>query len=278
MNHRTWIHILAALVTGILAGCAAAAMHDGRTPTHRPRNDLCPAPYIESGAWSMGTYGPILTVRTTLCGRLQDKPSFDLVFVELTKRFSGNPFWSNAQGLRDQVLCHLDSQPVSFTVEPSLPYVGLSKTVAAGCKPKVADPDPPPKTVIARPTSGKVAGSPSPTDCPGPFVQKGEWTVDEYGPILHITPTACGRRAKESDPTNVELFDAEVMARFSGNPLWDTWQNTRGLLDQLECHIRNAPTKDTYNIEPSRPYIGRDATEKALCNPAVYDPDPPPKK
>lgn len=131
------------------------------------------------------------------------------------------------------------------------------------------------------PAPQRVAGSKSivapDADCPPPFVAEGEWTIDEYGPILHITPTACGRLARDRDPTYVDVFDDEVIARFSGNPLWDTYHNTRGLLDQLECHIRLYPDKPTYNIEPSRPYVGRRKTEEAKCNTSVYDPDPEPK-
>lgn len=115
------------------------------------------------------------------------------------------------------------------------------------------------------------AGLPHNQACPPPFVQKGEWKLDEYGPILEITPTACGRTVQGWD---IEVFDAEVVRKFSGNAYW---RNSQGLLDQLECHIRKFPTKPTYNIEPDRPYVGRTGTEAADCNPNVADPDPSPK-
>lgn len=140
MNHRMWIRVVAALMLAVATACHAAP---GQT-----KSELCPAPYISAGEWSVGPYGPVLTLHTTLCGRLAAGHDLASVYVEIVKRFSGNALWYNPQGLRDQVRCHfaLFRQDISFQIEPSLPYVGLSKTVAAQCKPKVADPDPPAKT------------------------------------------------------------------------------------------------------------------------------------
>ncbi|SKB37758.1 DUF2599 domain-containing protein [Luteibacter sp. 22Crub2.1] len=146
-------------------------------------------------------------------------------------------------------------------------FITLACGVVTAC---ASTPDP-------RDTTSSPAVKAPPSDCPPPFVEKGEWTIDEYGPILHITPTACGRQARDRDPTYVDVFDDEVISKFSGNPLWDMGHNTRGLLDQLECHVRLYPDKPTYNIEPTRPYVGRRKTEQEQCNPSVYDPDPAPK-
>ena len=140
MNHRMWVRIVAVL----MLACSVAS----HAAPGRAKSELCPAPFISDGQWSVGPYGPILTLHTTLCGRLADGYDLASVYVEVVKRFSGNPLWYNPQGLRDQVRCHfaLFRQDVTFEIEPSLPYVGEARTITSRCKPKVADPDPPAKS------------------------------------------------------------------------------------------------------------------------------------
>ncbi|MDF4003744.1 DUF2599 domain-containing protein [Luteibacter sp. PPL201] len=101
------------------------------------------------------------------------------------------------------------------------------------------------------------------------YVQSGQWTLDTFGPVLEITPTDCGRNAGAA---RRDHLDMEVIEKFSGNV---NWRNTRGLINQLDCHAINYPTKPTWNIEPDRPYVGYRLTWQAQCNPSTPRPDSP---
>ncbi|SFW53752.1 DUF2599 domain-containing protein [Luteibacter sp. UNCMF366Tsu5.1] len=103
------------------------------------------------------------------------------------------------------------------------------------------------------------------------FVVSGKWHIDEYGPVLEVTPTPCGRRVSE-DLTKRDSLDMEVIEKFSGNL---NWRNTRGMINQLDCHLINFPQKPTWNLEPDRPYVGYADTWAAECNPSVGRPDTP---
>jgi hypothetical protein len=102
------------------------------------------------------------------------------------------------------------------------------------------------------------------------FIASGRWKLDEYGPVLEITPTPCGRRVSE-DLTKRDSLDMEAIERFSGNL---NWRNTRGMINQLDCHVINFPDKPTWNLEPDRPYVGYADTWVAECNPSAPRPDP----
>lgn len=45
------------------------------------------------------------------------------------------------------------------------------------------------------------------------------------------------------------------------------WSNTTGLRDQFYCHFNFAFFKSQFNLEPSRPNVGYDATVRSSCNP-----------
>ncbi len=63
----------------------------------------------------------------------------------------------------------------------------------------------------------------------------------------------------------------EIAKKFSGSPYW---KNTRGMINQLTCHLAIAREKDKWNLEPFRPYVGYAATVAAGCNPLEPKPDP----
>jgi hypothetical protein len=112
--------------------------------------------------------------------------------------------------------------------------------------------------------------SPATPDCPPPYVAGGTWSLDEYGPVLEIAPTDCGRKVVGAE---IDSLILEAIKKFGGNPRLTA--NLFGAINQLECHAKLFPDKPTWNIEPDRPYVGLADTEAAECNPATAMPDLP---
>lgn len=145
-----------------------------------------------------------------------------------------------------------------------------------------------PDRPAADPATGDVSSSrvavsarPCDTESGEGYVASGKWKLDEYGPVLEITPTPCGRDTfialknegdEEKRAEARDHLDMEAIEKFSGNI---QWRNTRGLINQLDCHILEYPDKPTWNIEPDRPYVGYELTRQAQCNPSVPRPDSP---
>ncbi|WP_448098991.1 DUF2599 domain-containing protein [Luteibacter yeojuensis] len=112
--------------------------------------------------------------------------------------------------------------------------------------------------------------SPAAPDCPSPYIAGGAWKLDEYGPVLEITPTDCGRKVVGAE---IDSLILEAIRKFGGNPRLTA--NLFGAMNQLECHAKLFPDKPTWNLEPDRPYVGLANTEAAECNPSVAVPDLP---
>lgn len=85
---------------------------------------------------------------------------------------------------------------------------------------------------------------------------------------LSLVPTSCGRTI---DSSETAYMFYEIVKKFGQN---EHWTNNRGMINQLTCHLAIARNKDTWNLEPWRPYVGYDKTVAAGCNPTVPDPDP----
>jgi hypothetical protein len=107
-------------------------------------------------------------------------------------------------------------------------------------------------------------------DCPPPYIAGGTWKLDEYGPVLEITPTDCGRKVVGAE---IDSLILEAIKKFGGKPRLTA--NLFGAINQLECHAKLFPDKPTWNIEPDRPYVGLANTEAAECNPSTATPDLP---
>jgi len=114
-------------------------------------------------------------------------------------------------------------------------------------------------------------------ECPQPYIEKGEWKDDPYGPILEITPTPCGRTINTNGDTAArdKSFDAlvgEMVIKFGTNRYFERLPT---MVNQLFCHARLFPDKPTWNIEPQRIYLSYEETAAAQCNPSVPKPDEP---
>lgn len=114
------------------------------------------------------------------------------------------------------------------------------------------------------------AKRPATSDCPPPYISNGSWGLDEYGPVLVITPTDCGRKVVGAE---IDSLILEAIKKFGNNRRLT--RNLFGTINQLECHVRLFPDKPTWNLEPDRPYVGLENTESAECNPSVAIPDQP---
>jgi hypothetical protein len=109
----------------------------------------CPT-YIDSGKW-VYRYAEgypfnewMLSLTPSECGRYIDQTETAYMFYEIVKKFGQSEHWSNNRGMINQLTCHLYAarEKPEWNLEPWRPYVGYSKTVAAGCNPIEPDPDP----------------------------------------------------------------------------------------------------------------------------------------
>ncbi len=122
------------------------------------------------------------------------------------------------------------------------------------------------------PAPQAVQSAPVRQNCPQ-YIQSGEWVyrAAEYDLpewTLSLEPTPCGRYI---DQTETAFMFYEIAKKFSGSPYWT---NTRGMINQLTCHLVIAREKDKWNLEPFRPYVGYAATVAAGCNPLEPKADP----
>lgn len=99
------------------------------------------------------------------------------------------------------------------------------------------------------------------------YIERGSWIYRFSEWTLELEPTACGRTINSSETAYMFY---EIAKKFGGSPYW---QNTRGIINQLTCHLVIARDKPTWNLDPWRPYVGHSATVAADCNPEVPDRD-----
>ena len=98
------------------------------------------------------------------------------------------------------------------------------------------------------------------------------WFIDQWGhQSLRLVPTSCGRSIGTADTPHmfyeiVKTYGDPEQLGAAPSPS-DRWKNVKGMINQLTCHLRIARNKPEWNIEPYRPWVGDEATERAECNP-----------
>jgi len=92
------------------------------------------------------------------------------------------------------------------------------------------------------------------------------------GPIwsLEVTPTECGRRI---GPEQTDRMYAELYNKHKSDPRWNEGINAGTLRRQLVCHFFAAREKNTWNLEPGRPYVSHEGSLRLTspCNPTPAD-------
>lgn len=100
------------------------------------------------------------------------------------------------------------------------------------------------------------------------YFQSAIWRFDT-GPglwSLSLTPTSCTRSLNGATSSTGLVIDA-VIRDHSGDPHWLEGNNTRGVRDQIICHLAEFPNKSEWNVEPGRPDVGYGETVRRNCNP-----------
>lgn len=127
-------------------------------------------------------------------------------------------------------------------------------------------------TTDSAPTTGAPPDDVTATTAPGPchtddpLLQDAVWIERADGPSLEVTPTPLLRRCALADV---------------GEAVWDELlalvpeADTPGMAAQLTCHVRFAPTKDVWHLEPWRPVVDTPELIATRCNPGGPDPDLP---
>jgi len=116
-------------------------------------------------------------------------------------------------------------------------------------------------------TEASALGYSNKQTCPE-YILAGQWMYRYNEWTLALTPTPCGR-AITSDETAFMFY--EIAKKFSGSIYW---QNTRGMINQLTCHLTIARNKPEWNLDPWRPYVGHNLTVAEECNVVTPVPDP----
>lgn len=104
------------------------------------------------------------------------------------------------------------------------------------------------------------------------YFERGAWTLDAWGPVVELTPTACARKVEIDSRVELAVLEIEMLKKYGQHK---EMTNVYGVLNQLECHIRRYPDKPTWNLEPQRPFVGLATTLNADCNPSVAVPERP---
>lgn len=179
-----------------------------------------------------------------------------------------------------------------------LPVAGMAAAVLVGCS--GAGPDPAPgsgtapdaaatSTVSGGPALGDAATSTVPS---GPAPDDAATSTDPAADTRDPTAGGCaaasdliesatwievdGQSSLEIVPTQ-ELRDCRALAGPDAG--WSDLLETvpdadsPGMQDQYLCHVRFAPFKDVWHIEPWRPVVSESAMALAACNPGGPDPD-----
>ncbi|WP_141784207.1 DUF2599 domain-containing protein [Ornithinicoccus hortensis] len=166
---------------------------------------------------------------------------------------------------------------------PPLLVLGLSAAVLAGCS--AAGPDPSPGTgsapdaaatstapdgaATSTAPSGSAPEDASDTTAGGcteasDLIDSATWIEVDGQSSLEIVPTQELRDCRSlagPDAGWSDLLDAVPDA------------DSPGMRDQHLCHVRFAPFKDVWHIEPWRPVVSESAMALAACNPGGPDPD-----
>lgn len=114
-----------------------------------------------------------------------------------------------------------------------------------------------------------VAAQPKRAPACDEYISTGQWIYRYQEWSLELVPTACGREISAAD---TPYMFYEIAKKYAGSPYWT---NTRGMINQLTCHLAIARKKVQWDLDPWRPYVGYAATVVAGCNPTVPDPEKP---
>lgn len=110
---------------------------------------------------------------------------------------------------------------------------------------------------------------PSAPTCPASaLVEEVGWVERADGPALRVRPTAdlraCGGPFRPAaDP--LPGWD-DLVLRMPGT-------DSPGMREQYACHLRLAPDKEVWHLEPWRPVVPEAQMLASLCNPGAPDPD-----
>ena len=100
------------------------------------------------------------------------------------------------------------------------------------------------------------------------YFESAVWRFDD-GPklwSLSLVPTRCTRSLKGAKSSTGLVIDA-VIRDHSGDRYWKDGNNTRGMRDQIICHLAELSGKAEWNVEPGRPDVGYTETVRRKCNP-----------
>lgn len=101
-----------------------------------------------------------------------------------------------------------------------------------------------------------------PSSAGAALVASATWVTRSGVRSLAVVPSAAGRTP---DADAAQLWSEVLRLRPDAD--------TPGMRDQLICHLRFAPAKAAWFLEPARPAVGYAATVAAGCNPGKDIPD-----
>lgn len=151
-----------------------------------------------------------------------------------------------------------DAQGQASSGEGSSPEPAPSPT-ATGTSPTSSEPPsgsdpadtaPPPPTSTSTPASSCLGSE--------ELIASAEWVQRDGRPALRVTPSEELRRCGlvgPADPAWAQLLEVAPDA------------DTPGMAEQFECHVRFAPTQETWHLEPWRPAVEFPEMIRTRCNP-----------
>ena len=111
------------------------------------------------------------------------------------------------------------------------------------------------------------------------YIEKVEWTDDYIEPVLgtiaslKVTPSECGRKAGVGK-TDVVYAELANLAAHDMTKPWNFDHMGSSMRRQLACHLDSpfiAANKESWSLEPARPYVAHDVIMKlegdSRCNP-----------
>ncbi|WP_254865896.1 DUF2599 domain-containing protein [Pseudomonas fluorescens] len=108
------------------------------------------------------------------------------------------------------------------------------------------------------------------------YIEKAEWNNNYYEPVakktipsLQVTPTACGRTI---GPEKTDVAFAELALKAANHPSWNLDRMGTSMRRQFVCHVATpsiAAGKETWNLEPDRPYVSQAEAVAQGCNPQL---------
>lgn len=107
------------------------------------------------------------------------------------------------------------------------------------------------------------------------YIESATWVQRNepgYGLIwtLQVKPTECARRM---GPDQTDRAYRELYEMFKHDPRWTENLNPGSMRRQFVCHVVGTPNKETWNLEPARPYVSHQTAMSLpyICNPQPSD-------